>query len=155
MDRAGLRFVFYRDANGQFYSETLDGVNPYWQGDYATVFFSFKPPGGMPFKTDLYLFGELTNWGKDPAAKMIFNKDRNRYETSIWLKQGYYDYGYALKEGDGEKAVFLMDKTDGNFWETENNYTILVYYRSLGGRSDELVALNIVNSLSGRQGIGN
>lgn len=155
MDRAGLRFVFYRDANGQFYSETLDGVNPYWQGDYATVFFSFKPPGGMPFKTDLYLFGELTNWGKDPAAKMIFNKDRNRYETSIWLKQGYYDYGYALKEGDGEKAVFFMDKTDGNFWETENNYTILVYYRSLGGRSDELVALNIVNSLSGRQGIGN
>nr|WP_214460444.1 DUF5103 domain-containing protein [Flavihumibacter fluvii] len=155
VDRAALRFVFYRDANGQFYSETLDGTNPYWEGDYATVFFSFKPPGGIPFPADLYLFGELTNWGKDPASKMVFSKERKRYETSIWLKQGYYDYGYALKTGEGEKAVFSLDKTDGNNWETENNYTVLVYYRSLGGRSDELVAIGTINSLAGRQGLGN
>lgn len=154
-DRAGLRFVFYRDANGQFYSETLDGSNPYWQGDYATVYFSFKPPGGMPFNKDLYLFGELTNWGKDPSAKMTFNKERNRYETNLWLKQGYYDYGYAIIDGEGDKAAFSLEKTEGNNWETENNYTILVYYRALGGRSDELVALTTVNSLASRQGVSN
>jgi hypothetical protein len=151
-DRNGTRFVFYRDANGMDYYETLDNANPYWQGDYATVYFSFVPPGGMPLQGDLYLFGELTNYGKDPAAKMEFNNERHRYETSIWLKQGYYDYGYALKQGEGEKTVFSLEKTEGNSWETENTYTILVYYRALGGRSDELVAYSTINTLAGRPG---
>jgi hypothetical protein len=152
MERATQRFVFYRDADGMYYNETLDGLNPYWQGDYATVYFSFRPPGGMPFKNDLFVFGELSNYGKDPQSKMIFNSQRGVYETSMWLKQGYYDYGYAQKEGDAAKAVFSMDKTEGNYWETENNYMILVYYRSLGGRSDELVSVTRLNSLTSRQG---
>jgi hypothetical protein len=151
-ERLSQRFVFYRDANGMYYNETLDGLNPYWQGDYATIYFSFRPPAGIPFKSDLYLFGELSNYGKDPQSKMVFNAQRGVYETSMWLKQGYYDYGYALKEGEGVKAVFSMDKTEGNYWETENNYTILVYYRSLGGRSDELVGVARLNSLLSRQG---
>ena len=125
-------------------------MNPYWQGDYASVQFSFRPPAGMPFRQDLYLFGELTNYGKDPQSKMTYNKERGVYETSIWLKQGYYDYGYALKETTGGRDVFVTDKTEGNFWETENSYTVLVYYRSLGGRSDELVAIGRINSLGGR-----
>lgn len=150
VDRSGLRVVYYRDGNGMYFNETLDGVNPYWQGDYATVHFSFRPPGGLEFKQEMYLFGELTNYGKNPQAKMVFNKDRGVYETSIWLKQGYYDYGYALKQTSGNRTWFETDKTEGNFWETENSYTILVYYRSLGGRSDELVAVGKVNSLGRR-----
>lgn len=150
IDRSGLRVVYYRDGNGMFFNETLDGMNPYWQGDYASVHFSFLPPAGMPFRQDLYLFGELTNYGKDPQAKMTYNKEKGVYETSIWLKQGYYDYGYALKETTGGREVFVTDKTEGNFWETENSYTVLVYYRSLGGRSDELVAIGRINSLGGR-----
>jgi hypothetical protein len=150
IDRSGLRVVYYRDGNGMFFNETLDGMNPYWQGDYASVQFSFLPPAGMPFRQDLYLFGELTNYGKDPQAKMTYNKEKGLYETSIWLKQGYYDYGYALKETTGGREVFVTDKTEGNFWETENSYTVLVYYRSLGGRSDELVAIGRINSLGGR-----
>lgn len=150
IDRSSLRVVYYRDANGMYYNETLDGLNPYWQGDYATVFFSFRPPGGLQFKQDLYLFGELTNYGNDPQAKMEFNQERGVYETSIWLKQGYYDYGYALKEGKPDHPQFNTDRTEGNIWETENNYMVLVYYRSLGGRADELVAIGRVNSLGGR-----
>lgn len=149
-DRSAVRFVYYRDANGMFYNETLDGLNPYWQADYATVFFSYRPPGGMAFRNELYLFGELSNYGRDPQAKMQFNASTGLYETSMWLKQGFYDYEYALKEGEGEKAFFSMDKTEGNYWETENIYTALVYYRSLGGRADELVALGSINSLGGR-----
>jgi hypothetical protein len=150
VDRSALRVVYYRDGNGMYFNETLDGLNPYWQGDYATVHFSFRPPAGLPFRQDLYLFGELTNYGKDPQAKMIFNKAKGWYETSIWLKQGYYDYGYALKEESAGKSVFVSEKTEGNYWETENSYLVLVYYRSLGGRADELVAVGRINSLGGR-----
>lgn len=150
VDRSSLRFVFYRDGNGMYYNETMDGLNPYWQGDYATVYFSFRPPAGMPFRDELYLFGELSNYGRDPQAKMVFNKERGVYETSIWLKQGFYDYAYALQEASGGSVVFNTSRTEGSYWETENNYTILVYYRSLGGRHDELVSVTNLNSLAGR-----
>ncbi len=150
-DRAATRFVYYRDANGMYYNETLDGLNPFWQGDYATVKFTYRPPAGTPFtNNDVYLFGELTNWGHDPQAKMVFNNSRGVYETSIWLKQGYYNYAYALASGQGDKMVFSTDRTEGNYWETENNYMVLVYYRALGGRADELVAVGSMNSLAGK-----
>ena len=34
----------------------------------------------------------------------------------------------------------------GNFWQTENEYQILVYYRRPGGRFDELVGYGQTNS---------
>jgi hypothetical protein len=29
----------------------------------------------------------------------------------------------------------------GNFWQTENNYKVLVYYRDLGARYDRLIGI--------------
>lgn len=142
-ERASLRFVYYRDLGGRFFNETLDGVNPFWQGDYATVYFSFRPPAGLQYSKELYLFGELTNYGMDPQARLTFNETTGLYETSMWLKQGYYDYVYALKNSDGS---FSTDQTEGNYWETANTYSILVYYRALGGRADELVAVATLRS---------
>jgi hypothetical protein len=149
--RSAQQFNFYGDHNGMFYLETLDNFNPLWQGDYAIVHFTYVPPGNSPFvNKDLYLFGELTNYGKDPEAKMHFNADKGVYETAILLKQGYYDIGYATFEHARDKNIFTFDETEGNYWETENNYTILVYYRPLGGRYDQLVGLSRINSLTGR-----
>jgi hypothetical protein len=62
------------------------------------------------------------------------------------LKQGYYDYQYSLKQETGSKAIFDATLTEQNAWETENQYMILVYYRPLGGRYDELVAVRQINS---------
>jgi hypothetical protein len=38
--------------------------------------------------------------------------------------------------------------TEGNHIETENSYMILVYYRALGARADELVGFTKFNSLN-------
>ena len=67
------------------------------------------------------------------------------------MKQGNYDYVYLMKDkktGNTEASV-----TEGNWWETENNYTLLVYYKPLGGRVDELVSVTQVNSLANRPAI--
>ena len=152
VDRLQQRTVFYRDNNGQYYNEAIESINPLWQADYATVHFSFIPPGKIPLAgKDLYLFGELTNYGDAPAAKMTYNEDKGVYETSLFLKQGYYDYCYVTvdQQASGFKASF--DLTEGNSWDTENNYTILVYYRSLSDRADRLIGLTSINSLTGRQ----
>ena len=152
--RRSQEFNFYRDHNGRFYIETLESYNPLWQGDYAIVHFTYVPPGNIPFSNkDLYLFGQLTNYGKDPEAKMHFNAEKGVYQTALLMKQGYYDVGYATLQQAGTRNIFSFDETEGNYWETENEYTILVYYRSLGGRYDELVGLTRVNSLTGRPGV--
>lgn len=148
-DRSKQRFIFYRDINGMFYNDVTESVNPLWQADYATVHFTYVPPGNAALGKDVYLFGELTNYGDMDGAHMRFNEQKGVYETALLLKQGYYDYAYITSD-NGLHPSFEL--TEGNFWETENNYTILVYYRPLGGRADELIGFTRINSLAGRQG---
>lgn len=154
MDRSAQRFNFFRDANGQYILQCTESINPLWQSDYATVEFSFVPPDNKPLSgKDVYLFGKLTNYDLSDAAKMTFNEDVGVYQTSVFLKQGYYDYTYVTLDQSARKKTASFELTEGNYWESENNYTILVYYRPLAGRADELVGYSVVNSLAGRQGI--
>lgn len=90
--------------------------------------------------------GELTQYGKDPAATMVYNAEKGTYETDLLLKQGYYDYMYALRNTNPGKEWFDTTPIEQNAWETENSYLLLVYYRQLGGRYDELIAVRTVSS---------
>lgn len=149
--RSGMRYSYYRDLNGMFTVENTDNVNPYWQGDYATVHFTFVPPGNneLPGK-EVLLIGKLSEYGQNPHSVMMYNAETGAYETTLKLKQGYYSYEYAtLNRRTGEKRP-LINETEGNFWETENTYQVLVYYRSFGARTDELVSFTTVSSYNGR-----
>lgn len=149
LDRTPQRLVYYKDINGMYYNEISESVNYLWQADFAETHFTFVPNGNrlIPGK-DLYLFGELTNYGMDEKAKMQYNAEKGVYETSLLLKNGYYNYNYVTVDRAGGTASF--DDTEGNLWDTENNYTILVYFRAINGRVDELVGITHINSLNGR-----
>ncbi len=155
VDRSQQRFVYYKDINGMYTVETTESLNPYWQTDYATVHFTYIPPENVPFENkDLFLIGALNNYNLDDSAKMVFNNDTRVYEKTLFLKQGYYNYNYVtIDQGDTKRAA-SYENTEGNYWDTENDYMILVYYRALAGRADELVGITHVNSLTGRKGIG-
>jgi hypothetical protein len=97
--RLPKQYFFYKDNNGLFINETIETINPFWNADYAKVHFSYRPTNSLPREAgDLVVFGELTNYGKDPEATLIYNPQKGVYETDLFLKQGYYDYQYALKE---------------------------------------------------------
>jgi len=151
-DRSQQRFNFFRDMNGMYRIETSESINPYWQADYATVHFSFVPPGNtlIPNK-DIYLFGRLSDYNLDDSAKMKYNVEKGVYERSLFLKQGYYDYTYVTIDRGDPKRRAGFDLTEGNYWETENEYTILIYYRGIAERYDELIGMARVNSLTGRR----
>jgi hypothetical protein len=83
---------------------------------------------------------------------MAYNAAKGVYEKTIYLKQGYYSYTYLTRVTQGRYTYGDVSQTEGNSWETENDYTVLVYYRSLGGRHDELVGAVTINS---RNGTGN
>lgn len=154
VDRSSQRFVFYRDNNGMFYNDVTESINPLWQADYATVNFYYIPNDKAPIPgKDIYLFGELTNYGDMKQAKMEFNDRLGAYATSLFLKQGYYDYSYVSVDPKFPDWSPSFAQTEGDYWETENSYTILVYYRALGDRADRLVGLSHINSLANRSGL--
>jgi Domain of unknown function (DUF5103) len=154
VDRSQQRFAFFRDNNGMLYYQTLESINYLWQADYARVHFSYQPPGSIAFANDdVYVFGALSNYALNDSAKMIFNESKGVYQTSLMLKQGYYDYSYITVNKNDLKHLTAFNKTEGNYWDTENTYTILVYYRPMGARADELVGITKINSLAGRPGL--
>lgn len=81
---------------------------------------------------------------------MQFDEANGVYTKTLLLKQGYYSYIYVTKSVKDPDERAATDLTEGNYWETENDYTILVYYRSLSGRHDELLGISTINSRTGR-----
>jgi Domain of unknown function (DUF5103) len=148
-DRSGLAYYFFTDNNGQYYIQTTDGVDPNWESDYGRVRFIYVPPDNTPIEgKDLYLLGEFTGYKINDASRMIFNPSSGAYEGSALMKMGFYNYAYVTVNSSEPHVTPSFDMTEGNHFETENNYDILVYYRPLGGRSDQLVGVYSLNSMN-------
>ena len=82
---------------------------------------------------------------------MTYNADKGVYEKTLYLKQGYYSYIYVTKDLNDPNSIAKTEQTEGDYWETENDYTVLIYFRSLSGRHDELVGVTSLNSLKSGQ----
>ncbi len=149
VDRRQQIYVYYNDLNGLYSVENRDGNNPYWQSDYAWTHFTFVPPGNRAFEgKSVYVFGELTNYEQNDASRMTFNAEKGVYEAELYLKQGYYNYSYVTVADKPRKGeVPTVENTEGNYWGTENNYMIMIYFRPFGARSDELVGFVNLNSV--------
>jgi hypothetical protein len=133
-ERVHLAYEDRVDINGCYFIAADDG-HTIENADYTNVHFSLKctPPPDV----DIYVYGELTNWALSPDAKLEFNEYRKRWEVSLYLKTGYYNYTYlALAKGKTE-ATFMY--TEGNFWQTENRYTFLAYYQGDGLQYDRVI----------------
>ena len=81
--------------------------------------------------------GELTDWTKQEEARLLFDTERGVYSGRLLLKQGYYNYYYALKPA--ASAAPDASFFEGSHFETDNIYDILVYYRPPGARADLLI----------------
>ncbi len=155
-ERTKFTYLFYADRNGFYEVSSTDLINPFWQGDYANVKFTFVPTGNQPYANKkLYIAGAFSNYEMDEKYEMEYNAEKGIYEKELYLKQGYYTYTYLTKENNKKQAQPTVADTEGNYWETENDYTVLVYYRDISGRHDQLVAVKTINSRSGRVGLSN
>lgn len=132
-DEPRPNYVFDKDADGTYYIRNSDNYENDYSTEYVCVHFSLKAPRS-PYP--IYLNG---NWTQDrflPQYEMLWNDSTQSYERALWLKQGYYNYQYLQKERDG---AFRPVPSQGNYYQTENSYQMLVYFRPIGGRTDELV----------------
>ncbi|MDX5404736.1 MAG: hypothetical protein LPK28_04445 [Bacteroidota bacterium] len=93
---------------------------------------------------NVYVYGGFSNRQLHPVYQMTYDYDVKAYRATILMKQGYHDYMYVVKY-DGFPQP-RMEPIEGNHWETENEYQILVYNRELGKRYDRLVGYSKLQS---------
>ena len=153
IERNNLRYLFFRDKNGWDEIASTESINPWWQSDYANVHFTFVPNNNQPFAgKNVYILGEVTGNQIGDTSRMLYDAAKGVYTKNLFLKQGYYSYTYVTKDIRNPSARSETALTDGDFWETENEYTILFYYRSFSARHDVLGGITTINSKNGRQG---
>lgn len=146
-DRSGQPYYYYSDNNGKYIIQTTDLIDPNWQADYGRVRFIYTPPDNIALDgKDLYLLGEFTGYHLNDASKMVFNKSTGYYEGWALLKMGIYNYAYVTVNSGEAPSNPSFEITEGNHFETENDYDILVYYRPMGARADQLVGIYSMNT---------
>lgn len=138
------RYSQYQDNNGRFLIKVEDRDDSEINADYCWV--HWYVPYDYPMTDgNFYLMGNLTDNRFIKANQLNFNYFKKRYEVSLYLKQGYYDYQIGFLE-DGKTAADLSF-IEGNHWETENDYTIYVYHRQQGTYYDQLICVRKLNSI--------
>ena len=79
-------------------------------------------------------------------SEMLFDAKLGMYQKTLVLKQGYYSYNYILRDSHDPNTLDDYTETEGNHWETENNYSIFVYYRLPGAQHDSLMGFTTINT---------
>ena len=148
ISRAEVAYYIFRDLNGNYLITNSDGLQSENQNDYARVVFTYLPKDHIPFLGQkLYLAGALTNNELNKNSEMIFDAKLGVYQKSLVLKQGYYSYNYILRDSNDPNSLDDFTETEGNHWETENNYSIFVYYRQPGAQHDSLMGFTTINTM--------
>lgn len=141
-ERRNQPYTLYPDVNGNFVIRTLTGENNNTDADYSWVYFSLKCSNNLDGKA-IYVSGNFNNWQLNDANKLKYNEALNLYETKLLLKQGFYNYQYVTKSIDG---TISNHDIDGSFYQTENDYTVLVYYKKFGSRYTKVIGVGHGNS---------
>ena len=138
--RSNRAYIYDQDQNSRFFINCSGCQSPYMEADYYIVHFSIASP---PMNGNVYILGDMFNNNIDDNSLMEYNAQDGAYEKSVMLKQGLYNYQYAYV-GNGETKPTLK-ALEGNFYETENEYTIAVYFRPAGARYDRLICVKNIN----------
>ena len=126
-------YVFDEDANGAFYIRNSDNRENNSTSEYVHVHFTLRSPR---LEGDVFVNGVWTNDQLAAPYQMLYDEGAQCYRLSLLLKQGYYSYQYMWQKPNGQIATV---PSEGSFYQTENRYQALVYYRKLGERADRLV----------------
>lgn len=128
-------YSIYPDINGKFIIESQEARNSMTEADYAKI--NFKLISEEIEYGDIYLFGKLSDWMINDDFKLKYNEKEKIYETDILLKQGYYNYNYAIKDTINNIVDFSF--IEGTHYQTKNDYYVYVYYRGPENRYDKLI----------------
>ena len=146
--------VDYNDNNGWNLTLTERSRNPQTEAAYISTYFYLDANPTLEEGEDIYVFGSLSNWEIQDRCQLQYLKDEGVYYANMLLKQGYYDYKYAISKGPDatDKPQLNTWQLEGTHFETENRYLILVYFRDPFRNLFKLVGSRTLSSGLGIEG---
>ena len=135
-------YEYDQDQNGRYLVRCSNCSDPDTEADYYIVHFTLQK--GLIPDGNVYLSSEIYNNVLDEKSRMGFNPETGQYEKSVLLKQGLYNYQYLFVpngETTGQTAPI-----EGDFFQTENQYSVYVYYHPMGSRYDRLIGVAIIKN---------
>lgn len=135
-DKRHTAYSFDHDHNGRYLIRYNQASDSDTEADYLFVHFSL--PGNQIYGGRLYVSGHFNGGNLTSRYEMEYNALAKAYEATLLLKQGAYDYQY-LWVPDGETSG-LTRPSEGDWYETKNEYLILLYFRERGSRYDRLIS---------------
>ena len=142
--RADQLYTYNPDINGNFVITAIDAEDVSIEADYTMIHFALQLPEFTDGKS-VYVYGNFNNYALEPGNELLFNPKTGLYECAFRLKQGFYNYKYVVTDPQGKLDEGAVS---GNFYQTENNYKVLVYYRDLGARYDRLIGVGEGSSVN-------
>ena len=131
------KYTYNPDINGQFVIRTLEANDSKTEADYAMMHFSLLTD--EPFlDKEVFVYGAFNDFNITNENKMQYDAKEKSYKLNIRLKQGFYNYTFATQQSDG--SVNTHD-INGSFYETENEYTVIVYYKPFGSFYERVVGI--------------
>lgn len=142
--RANNPYTFFPDINGNYIVKNINADNNAIEADYAWVFFTLSAPNYFG-KNNIYINGMFNNYAMGEENKMDYNEKKGVYEKALLIKQGFTNYQYVIADNNGK--IDDENAIDGNFYQTENNYFVLVYYKENNQRYDRIIGQGIASSV--------
>ncbi len=131
------KYSYNPDINGQFVIRTLEANDSKTEADYAMIHFTLSVEEAFSDK-EVYVYGAFNDFKITDENKMYFDLEERAYKANILLKQGFYNYTFATKETNGNSNT---NDVNGSFYETENEYTVIVYYKPFGSFFERVVGI--------------
>lgn len=135
-------YSFYPDINGNFVLRTIDAEDTALEGDYSFLHFLYRYDQNFN-GDDIYIYGAFNDWQITAENKMVYNDQTNLYEARIMLKQGFYNYTYVSVNNQGQLDKHTLE---GSMYQTENEYSVIVYYRTYGELYDQVIGFGTTTS---------
>ena len=127
-------YIYDEDVNGAFLLRNSDNYDAEHTSEYVYVHYFLKP---LREYTDAHIIVN-GRWATEPLDQYIMNYDEadHLYKLTVLQKLGHYNYQLLLMDFDGTTHTL---PEEGSFFETENRYQALVYYKATGERNWRLV----------------
>ena len=138
------QYIHQFDSDGRFVVNAERTQDPDTEAEYMWVHWTL--PAEQPwFDGALYIGGEIFGNELTMRNRMQYDAQSKCYWLTTLVKQGGYDYQYwFVPKSQITNNITTTQRVDGSYWETENEYTIYVYWRPFGARYDRLVGVKQV-----------
>lgn len=145
ISRKNRPYTYNPDINGNFVVRNQRGQNSNIEAEYVWVHFALQYIDDLKEGEEIHLYGNFNNYTLDDSTRLIYDLNNDVYRLRYLFKQGFYNYDFVVKDANGTMNIGAIS---GNFDQTENDYTVVVYYRELGGRFDRIVGVGSNNSIN-------